>query len=461
MRRGNFVTGAPWGARAFVMPVLAALCAALFASHAGAGETRTLSFYNIHTEETVRITYKKDGEYLPAGMKRINHIMRDWRRDEPTEMDPELIDLIWELHTELGSQKPIHLISGYRSRKTNEKLRKAGGGQARNSRHILGKAADIHFPDVSVKKLRNSALVREAGGVGYYPGSGIPFVHVDTGRVRHWPRLPRLELAALFPDGETAHVPRDGKPITVADARRAAKSGKYPGPPTRVAKAEEKPERSPVVLASLGASALPALADTSAITGSIPDQPERIVPEFAKKGPALLQLASTDPLADLFRQRTRPAAATAPRADAPDHDPEHAGEPGYQPAATPALLRDTPVARDLHMAALAQPDYGRSADLLAEPDPRLAGRMRMKPHDAGRRLAIARTFTGPAVTNLLVAETDAPASAPSDPERQPSETAPGEVLTASTQETPAPAASSPASGGFSGGTGMSFGFGFR
>ena len=183
--------------------------------------SRTLTFYNIHTKETVTSTYKRDGKFVPEAMARINRIMRDWRRDKPTGMDPELIDTIWRIYQEVGSQEPIHLISAYRSKKTNEALRRRGGGQARNSQHILGKAADIHFPDIPVKKLRNTALVRQAGGVGYYPKSGLPFVHVDTGRVRHWPRLPRQELATLFPQGKSKHVPSDGRPITARDSRIA------------------------------------------------------------------------------------------------------------------------------------------------------------------------------------------------------------------------------------------------
>ena len=71
-------------------------------------------------------------------------------------MDPELIDLLWEMHGELGSQEPIHIISGYRSRSTNDMLRKTVGGQASESRHILGKAADVQFPDVP---LQESALL--------------------------------------------------------------------------------------------------------------------------------------------------------------------------------------------------------------------------------------------------------------------------------------------------------------
>ena len=145
------------------------------------GETRTLSLFNIHTKESLTVTFKKDGRYDPEALKQLNYFMRDWRRNESREMDPELIDLIWTLHQQLGSKVPVNLICGYRTASTNESLRRKGGGQAKASQHILGKAADITFPDVSVKTLRNSALVEEWGGVGYYPTSGVPFVHVDTG----------------------------------------------------------------------------------------------------------------------------------------------------------------------------------------------------------------------------------------------------------------------------------------
>ena len=165
------------------------------------GEKRTLSLFNIHTKESLTVTFKTDGRYDADALKQLNHFMRDWRRNESREMDPELIDLIWTLHAQLGSKEPVKLISAYRSATTNNKLRRKGGGQAKNSQHIQGKAADIQFPDVPVKTLRNSALIQEWGGVGYYPTSGVPFVHVDTGRVRMWPRIARLELAALFPRG--------------------------------------------------------------------------------------------------------------------------------------------------------------------------------------------------------------------------------------------------------------------
>jgi hypothetical protein len=154
-------------------------------------------------------------------MDKINWILRDWRRDEKTTMDPNLIDLLWEIHAELGSKEPIHVISAYRSRASNDMLRRTVGGQASESRHILGKAMDVMFPDVPLKRLRYSALLRERGGVGYYPTSGIPFVHLDTDRVRAWPRASRQELALLFPNGRTQHAAADGGTITPNDVRMA------------------------------------------------------------------------------------------------------------------------------------------------------------------------------------------------------------------------------------------------
>ena len=188
---------------------------------AAAPGERTLSFYHIHTKETLTVTYKKNGQFIPDALKKIDWIMRDWRRNESTRMDPETVDLIWEMHAELGSQQPVSIICGYRSRGTNEMLRKTVGGQASQSQHITGKAIDITFPDVPLKRMRYSALIRERGGVGYYPTSGIPFVHVDTSRVRAWPRLPRYELALLFPSGRTKHAPATGGPITSDDVRVA------------------------------------------------------------------------------------------------------------------------------------------------------------------------------------------------------------------------------------------------
>lgn len=204
--------------RALGIGVTVLLATLLCAEAAFAHDERSISFFNIHTKETLTVVYKRNGSYVPEAMKKLNWILRDWRQNKATTMDPETIDIIWEMHRELGSQKPVHIISGYRSPATNSMLRKTRGGQAKKSQHMTGRAIDITFPDVPLKRMRYSAMIRERGGVGYYPTSGIPFVHVDTARVRHWPRMVHDELALLFPSGRTKHVPSDGKPIKRGDA---------------------------------------------------------------------------------------------------------------------------------------------------------------------------------------------------------------------------------------------------
>ena len=89
-------------------------------------------------------------------------------------------------------------------------LRRRSSGVAEKSQHILGKAMDYYIPDVKLSKLREIGIKFQVGGVGFYPKSGSPFVHMDVGGVRAWPRMPRRELARLFPDGRTIHRPAEG-----------------------------------------------------------------------------------------------------------------------------------------------------------------------------------------------------------------------------------------------------------
>nr|WP_244639313.1 DUF882 domain-containing protein [Aureimonas endophytica] len=176
-------------------------------------ETRTLKIYHLHTHEKEEIAYKKDGRYIPDGLKRLNWILRDWRKEKPVNMDPRLLDLIWEAYRQSGSRAYINVVCGYRSAETNGMLRSRTSGVAKESQHMLGKAMDFYLPDVSLAKLRAIGLKMQIGGVGYYPTSGSPFVHFDVGNVRHWPRMNRRELLAVFPNGNTVHVPSDGKPL--------------------------------------------------------------------------------------------------------------------------------------------------------------------------------------------------------------------------------------------------------
>ena len=145
---------------------------------------RTLSFYNLHTGESLTASYWADGQYQNSELTAINHILRDFRTGEIHPIDKRLLDLLHQLHHKTDSKQAFQVISGYRSPKTNAALRKHSHGVARHSQHMLGKAIDIRLPDCHLATLRKTAMQCRAGGVGYYPASN--FVHVDTGRVRHW-----------------------------------------------------------------------------------------------------------------------------------------------------------------------------------------------------------------------------------------------------------------------------------
>lgn len=193
--------------------LLAALMLTLSATAQANAEKRTLKLYFMHTGERAEITYKINGRYSQAGLTKLNRFLRDWRRNEPTKMDPLLFDVVWEAYQQTGSRDYIHVVSGYRSPASNEMLRRTRGGQAKKSQHMLGKALDFYIPGVPLSKLRAIGFKIQGGGVGYYPRSGSPFVHLDVGNVRAWPRMSREELARLFPDGKTLHLPADGKPL--------------------------------------------------------------------------------------------------------------------------------------------------------------------------------------------------------------------------------------------------------
>lgn len=181
---------------------------------AAAASERALYLYYTHTKETGRIVFKRNGAYVQSGLNELNRFLRDWRRNEPAQMDPRLFDLVWEVYQEVGATQPINVVSAYRSPKTNEMLRATSSGVAENSQHTKGHAMDFFIPGINLSKLRAVAMRKQVGGVGFYPTSGSPFVHLDTGSVRAWPRMTRAQLQEVFPDGRTMHVPTDGRPLS-------------------------------------------------------------------------------------------------------------------------------------------------------------------------------------------------------------------------------------------------------
>lgn len=150
---------------------------------------RELALRNLHTNESIALTYARADGYLASALQALNHFLRDHYSGDVGLIDPRLFELLHRVQDTLGGRNagrtPFEVISGYRSPATNQHLRQTrGGGVARHSLHMDGRAIDVRLPGVPLAELRDAARSLQAGGVGYYPGE--QFVHLDTGSVRAW-----------------------------------------------------------------------------------------------------------------------------------------------------------------------------------------------------------------------------------------------------------------------------------
>ena len=287
------------------------------------GDTRTISLHHMHTDEDLTITYKVDGRYDEEALKKIDYELRDWRRDETIHMDPRLIDLVWEVHRDVGSTDPIQVVCGYRSPETNAMLRQRSSGVAKFSQHTLGKAMDFYMPGVPLEQIRAVGLYLQRGGVGFYPTSGSPFVHLDTGGVRHWPSIAADEMPRLMAEGQSLH--------NAAESTEVAAN-----------------RRQPTVVAKLGARTAP---DHDGIPAAA--RPAPVVTLAAQvERPSAVPLPQSKP--------ARPQAATYQVASAESRPVQ------LRPAQAASLVARAPSANDI----ISQRDYWRNVpglDLGAAP----------------------------------------------------------------------------------------------
>lgn len=186
------------------------------------GDTRTIYLHHAHTGEDIAATYLVNGQYDSRVLEQLNWFLRDWRRDEPTNMDPRLFDVVWEAYRNAGAgNQVINVVSAYRSPETNAMLRARSRAVAKYSQHMLGKAMDTTMPGMPMSQVREIGMRMQRGGVGYYPNANTPFVHLDVGNVRSWPRMTYEQLVRLFPDGKTVHLPTNGQPLPGYEEARA------------------------------------------------------------------------------------------------------------------------------------------------------------------------------------------------------------------------------------------------
>lgn len=163
---------------------MASLCAPQAFARTTMPNERQLRFYHLHTGEQLHVTYWAEGDYIRDELASINKLLRDHRSGEVEAIDPHLLDQLFLLQHHVTHTGAYHIISGYRSPRTNKALRKDGSGVAKRSLHMQGRAIDVRLPGVELQHLRLAALGLRAGGVGYYPDSN--FIHLDTGRPRFW-----------------------------------------------------------------------------------------------------------------------------------------------------------------------------------------------------------------------------------------------------------------------------------
>lgn len=150
----------------------------------GAGDIRRIRMLSPRTGERIDTIYWIEGDYIKEAVQEISNFMRDWRLNEVKAIDTRTIDIMAASHNLLETSEPFTLLSGYRNPATNAMLRRRSRGVAKNSRHMVGQAADLRLKSRSVSQMTKAAQACHSGGVGTY--SRANFVHMDCGPVRLW-----------------------------------------------------------------------------------------------------------------------------------------------------------------------------------------------------------------------------------------------------------------------------------
>jgi uncharacterized protein YcbK (DUF882 family) len=148
------------------------------------GRPRRVQFVHTHTGETLAAEYFDGSGYSETCLNAVDHLLRDFRTGETHRIDPQLLDILFDLQTLADRESTFEVISGYRSPATNAMLHRSSSGVAEHSQHLLGKAIDVRLTGYSTRLLGEHARSLARGGVGFYASSD--FVHVDTGPVRSW-----------------------------------------------------------------------------------------------------------------------------------------------------------------------------------------------------------------------------------------------------------------------------------
>ena len=109
-----------------------------YCASAVANSERRLAFVHTHTGETLDLDYAGAKGYQAESLIKVNEFLRDFRTSDVHVIDPKLLDLLHALARSVRTTEPFHVISGYRSPRTNSTLRAHSTGVAKYSLHMEG-----------------------------------------------------------------------------------------------------------------------------------------------------------------------------------------------------------------------------------------------------------------------------------------------------------------------------------
>jgi uncharacterized protein YcbK (DUF882 family) len=135
---------------------------------------------NVHTGEAMPLS-SAEPTYV-----RFSDALADRVTGSRIELDPRLLNLLRQIALNNPGVR-LELVSGFRSPKLNELLRKKGHRVASHSQHSLGHAVDFRIIGLSPARMKQEILkVGWEGGIGQYDKSSDLFVHADVGPKREW-----------------------------------------------------------------------------------------------------------------------------------------------------------------------------------------------------------------------------------------------------------------------------------
>ena len=149
------------------------------------GQHLIVALRSVHTGEEMNLVVPKSLNVSNSAIEKFNHICRDWRYNQAQNMDRGLVQILAKICDESkGDIRSIsvEILSGFRTQRTNEMLRRRSAMVAKNSFHKLGKALDFRLPGIDLSQTKTSADRYAYGGLGVYKN----FIHIDTGPQRRW-----------------------------------------------------------------------------------------------------------------------------------------------------------------------------------------------------------------------------------------------------------------------------------